>query len=394
MPERRPSHDPAVPVLRPTRAEIDLDALRRNLARLRRVTGGTPVWAVVKADAYGHGAVPVARALAAEPGVLGVAVSLVEEGLELRAAGHRGEILILGATPAGAHAEVLAHGLTPVVSELGELERYHQVAATAGRRAGVHVKIDSGMHRLGVSPAATLALAQAIRRADALEVTGLCTHLACADVPGGQGDDATRHQLDVFGQACRDLAGHGIAPSMVHVANSAGAVRFPEARADAVRPGILLYGGGPDAQALGLEPVMRLVSEIAQGRQVPAGVGVSYGWRGHARTDRDWSDLATVPIGYADGYPRRANLPENAMPARALVRGQRVPVVGTVCMDMVMVDVSDVPGAGLGDEVVLLGPQGGAGIGLGELAGWAGVIDYEITCGISKRVPRVYKGAP
>jgi alanine racemase len=378
---------------RATRAEIDLDAARGNLARLRQVIGEqVGVIAVVKADAYGHGAVPMARALGAAPGVISLAVSLVEEGVELRDAGIVGEILILGPTPRGAPAEVLARGLTPVISDLADLRAYDSAARLAGRRARVHVKLDSGMSRLGVQTAAASRLAAAAAGCAHVEIVGVCSHLACADSPGVAGDAAVEQQLAAFDVGLAELAAHEVAPPLVHLANSAAAVRFPDARRAAVRPGILLYGGGPDARALGLEPVMRMVSQIAQLRTIQAGEAVSYGWQ--FRAERP-SRIATVPIGYADGYPRRANVAAGGRTAQALVRGRRVPLAGHVCMDMIMLDVTDLGEAvAVDDEVVLLGRQDGGRVELAELAGWAGLIDYEIVCGVSKRVPRVYKGAP
>jgi alanine racemase len=379
---------------RPTRAEIDLGAVAANARAVRTVVGpAARVLGVVKADAYGHGAVPVARALEASGACAGLAVSLVEEGLELRRGGVVGPILVMGSVYTQAHLDVLVHELTPVISGLEDIARFEAAARQRGERAKVHVKIDTGMARLGVRPDALTELAAALAQAPHVDAVGVMTHLACADVPGAAGHDATLAQLDRFDAALVELAALGLQPSIIHAANSAGALRFARARYGAVRPGLLLYGGSDERERLGLCPAMRLSSAIVQLRTLEPGDCVSYGglWRAPVR-----SRIATVPIGYADGYPRRVQL--GARPASVLIRGRRCPVVGAVCMDMIMVDVTalgdgaQAPPVQIGDEVVLLGGQGSECITAGELAELAGLIEYEITCGVSKRVPRVYQG--
>jgi alanine racemase len=368
--------------IRPTLAEIDLGAVQRNFLRVKDAVGsGVAVWGVVKADAYGHGAVPVARSL--EPLCNALAVSLVEEGMELRAAGIRAPIVVLGAYYGAHHADVLAHRLTPVVYELGDLERFAAAASRRGRRADVHVKIDTGMSRLGFSTAEVPRLLARLGAIAPLRLAGLCTHFASADVSDGA---ATRDALARFG-ACLDAARvAGFEGLVNHAANSAAAVRFPEARLDAVRPGLALYGAMPSAHVAlaGLEPALRLTTRLMSVHDIAPGVTVSYGglWRA-SRPSR----IATLPVGYADGYPRHVR------DARVLVRGARVPVVGAVCMDMLMVDVTDVPAASEGDLATLIGADGGEVIGVDDLAHWAGTVSYEILCGISKRVPRALKDA-
>jgi alanine racemase len=373
--------------IRPTVAEIDLGAIQRNLRRFRQAVGpDTRVFGVVKADAYGHGAVRVARAL--EPLCNALAVSLVEEGMELRSAGIRGPILVLGAYYNQHQDEVLAERLTPVIYDRGELERFAAVAGRRGRPATIHIKIDTGMGRLGVSVAEVGAVLTRLRDLPALRLGGLCTHFASADMPE---EEVTQVALARF-EPCLAQA-QAMFPDLAaelvnHAANSAAALRFPDARLDAVRPGLALYGAmpSPHVSLPGLEPTLRLTSRIMAVHDIPVGATVSYG--GQWRADRP-SRVATLPIGYADGYPRHVR------DACVLVAGQRVPIVGAVCMDMMMVDVTDLPGtaAGVGATVTLIGRDGTESITVDEVATRAGTINYEILCGISKRVPRVLRDA-
>ena len=369
--------------IRPTLAEIDLQALRQNARLVAERVAPAKLLAVVKADAYGHGAMACARAL--EPVVWGFAVSLVEEGVELRRGGIDKPIVVLGGVYGRAHQDVVAYGLTPVVSEQDDLARFARAADDLNfGRVGVHLNVDTGMSRLGARLERLPALLEAVRAIPGVEVTGLQSHLADAD---GEGDEATRAQLDRFESARQLVVAAGFHPTLLHIANTAGAVRFPEARFDLVRPGLALFGGvpSPRIELPGLRPVMRLVSRIIALRDVPAGTRVSYGgaWRApDGRTSR----IATIPIGYADGYTRRFS-----NRADVLVAGRRCKVAGNVTMDMAMVDVTEANGqVKLGDEVVLLGAQGDARISVEELADWSGTISYEVYCGISKRVPRVY----
>jgi alanine racemase len=359
---RRPDDQLTGPI-RQTRAEIDLGALATNLRHVKELVGeDVGVLAVVKADAYGHGAIPVARALE-RAGVLGLAVSLAEEGIELRRAAVGGLILVMGGVYHGAHREILSHGLVPVVSELADLDAFARAARALGTRARIHVKIDTGMSRLGLRPSQVDAFLAAAAGYAEVEIVGVCTHLASADT-----DPAfTREQLERF-----DAARRGFPPGiLVHAANSAATTQLAASHYDAVRPGILLY-----------RDVMRLVTAVSQVRDVSAGDPVSYGGLWRAPGPRR---IATLPVGYADGYPRRLT-----GAGEVLLHGHRCPVVGAVCMDMTMIDVTDVPGVTVGDEAVLLGAQGGERVTARELADRAGLIEYEITCGVSKRVPRFY----
>ena len=366
-------------------AEVDLAALRKNADVLAATVGpGVGILAVVKADAYGHGALAVARAL--ERKVWGFAVSLVEEGVELRRGGIEAPIVVLGSFYGYSHRDVLAFRLTPVVADEGDVEKFARAAdEMSSGRVGLHLKIDTGMSRLGVRLERLDEMLDRLARTPGVELTGLCSHLASADV-----EDAapSAEQLARFDEARRRVAAAGFTVPLTHVANSAATLRFGGARFELVRPGLALYGYSPSGAAAypGLLPAMSLKSRIVALRDVPAGERVSYGglWRAASP-----ARIATVPIGYADGYTRR-------MTGRAevLVGGRRCAVAGAITMDMCMVDVSAVD-AKLGDEVVLLGAQGAddtVRIDADQLAAWAGTISWEIFCGISKRVPRVYVG--
>jgi len=371
--------------IRPTVAEIDLGAVQRNLRRFRQAIGANvAVFGVVKADAYGHGAVPVARTL--EPLCNALAVSLVEEGLELRAAGIRAPIFVLGAYYNRHQDDVLAERLTPVAYDVGDLERFAAAAGRRGQRADVHVKVDTGMSRLGVGVSELPGVLARVKELPGLRLAGLCTHFASADLPDVM---ASEDQLAAF-EGCMQLAEReGFTGLAHHAANSAAAVRFPRARLSAVRPGLALYGAMPsrDVALPGLEPMLRLATRIMAVHDVGVGTPVSYG--GQWRATRP-SRIATLPLGYADGYPRHVR------GASTLVAGRRVPIIGAVCMDMLMIDVTDVPAgeAGVGSSVTLIGRDGVEQITVDDVAGWAGTINYEILCGISKRVPRILRYAP
>jgi alanine racemase len=337
------------------------------------------VMAGVKADAYGHGAVPVARAI--ERKVWGFGVSLVEEGIELRRGGIEAPVVVLGSFYGWSHRDVIAYRLTPVVGDASDVEKFARAAEelTPGKKVGVHVKVDTGMSRLGVRPEK---LDELIAALSSVEVTGVCTHLGDAD-----GEDAgpSDRQISEYEKARARLAAAGIRPLVSHAANSAATLRFTSARGDLVRPGLALYGynASPHAAFAGLTPVMQLQSKIVALRSVEAGTRVSYGT--HFTTTRH-SVIATVPIGYADGYARRMT-----NRAQVLVGGKRCPVAGAITMDMLMVDVTDVS-CSVGDQVVLFGAQGGERITAEELARWGDTISWEVFTSISKRVPRVYTG--
>ena len=361
---------------RPTFVRVDLAAIRHNAALL--MPEGVRLMAVVKADAYGHGDVAVARA-ALEGGASWLGVALVEEGVGLRAAGIDAPILVLSECPPGSEAEVCEAGLTPTLYSAGGLER---LAAAAPAGTAVHVKVDTGMHRVGVfPPEAAPAFAGEVAGAG-LRLEGLWTHFARSE----EDQTTTRDQLALFRRVVDDVKAAGHVPDLLHAANSGATILHPESHLDLVRPGIALLGipPGPGVGAsLGLRPVLSWHSAVSFARRLPAGEALSYGHR--YRLERD-ANVATVPVGYADGYPRALS-----SAADVLIRGRRCRVAGSVTMDQLMVDCGDLPVAS-GDEVVLLGSQDDETITAEELAGPAGTIGYEIVTRIGQRVPRETTG--
>lgn len=366
----------------PTVARVDLDAIAANFAALRRVAG-VPVMAVVKADAYGHGLVPVARRLERE-GAWGFGVATVDEALELREAGIESPILILGWTPPAAVAKAIRHGIRLTVFDRAGVDAAASAARVAGARAVVHVKVDTGMGRLGFpgwEPERAVAEILAALARPELDCEAVYTHFACADEP----DPApTEAQLSRFRTVLRLLAEAGFRPRLVHAANSAAAIRFPSARFDLVRCGIALYGIEPypgAADAVPLRPALRWTTRVAQVRTIPAGWGVSYG---HTFVAPQAMTVAVLPVGYGHGYPRALS-----NRGRVLVRGRPASVLGRVCMDQVVVGPVD-PDLRPGEEVVLIGEQDGGRIRAEDAGEWAGTTAYEIVTRIGKRVPRVY----
>jgi alanine racemase len=361
------------------RIEIDLDALERNFRRLARHVAPAGVLPVVKADAYGHGAVEVAHAL--EPlGAAGFAVARVEEGAALRESGVRARILVCSPVHPGWLGELARHDLTPVVSALEQLDALEEFALASGWRPAIHLKLDTGMHRLGMPESQVEAAFARLRGSRLVRWEGLMSHLADAELAESATNE--RQQRAFEAALARLLPGERERLS-VHLANSAGAVRLPGSRFDLVRPGLALYGEcpWPAGAELGLEPVLALRGRIVQVQEVAAGEKVGYGGRWQAARA---SRIAVVGIGYADGYPWRAG-----NRAEALVDGRRVPVVGAVSMDLMALDVTGVAAA-TGDEVTLIGRQGGATIPVGELAERAGTISYEVLCHLRLRLPRAW----
>ncbi|MEM9728734.1 MAG: alanine racemase [Myxococcota bacterium] len=372
----RPSIQNADASLRPTRAEILLGAIAHNLRTVRDAVGDVRILAVVKADGYGHGIVPVSRKLQRE-GVDGFGVALAEEGLELRESGIDRAILVLNGIHGGAHREVIAAGLTPVLYELGEAAAFHAVAA--GRPVDVHLKIDTGMGRLGVPFETLIDFLAALRSYPSIRIVGLMTHLSTAD----EDPEFVAYQLGCFTKADGLVRRYGHEPVVRHAANSPGLFRHPEARYDWVRPGLALFGY-PGAQTIDapLRPAMRWRTEVIRLRVLRPGETVGYGRAYVAKTD---TRLATIPLGYGDGLLRSAS-----NRAEVLIRGVRCPVVGNVSMDLTTVDVSTVPDVSIGDEVLLLGTQGEESLDARDLAAATGTIPYEILTNVSRRVPRLY----
>ena len=370
---------PSPSQLRPTTAHVNLAALQGNFRVLRdRVGPNVRVLAAVKGDAYGHGAVACARAIQAVGGdAFGVA--LVEEGAQLREAGVTGLVLCMGGVGRFGAEEAVARSLTPVVYDEGDAERLDTAAHAAGRRLSVHLKIDTGMGRLGVPIPLWERFLDRFARFANLDIEAMMTHFAESEETD---DTYTREQIRRFHQAVAVARSRGFGPRLLHAANSAALLRYPDSWFDLVRPGIALYGQ-PPVPTDGIEPVMSVTTQVLFVKDLPRGVSISYGRRWV--TSRP-SRIATLPVGYADGYPRSLG---QAGVAQVAVRGQLCPVVGTVCMDLCMVDVTDLSQpVESGDEVVLLGGEGSARITAADLATWAGTIPYEILCGFSERIPR------
>ena len=373
---------------RPAWAEIDLAAVRHNVAALAAEVGSAQVCAVVKADGYGHGSVEVARA-ALDAGASCLAVALVEEGIKLRDHGVDAPILVLSEAPTGQVADLVAAGLTPTVYTHEAIER---VAKAVAERDGatsapvgpypVQVKVDTGMHRVGAEPSAMVDLVADIDGRPELTFDALWSHCAMADDPD---DPFTAEQLRRFDAVTTALAAHGSVPPRRHLANSAAAIAHPPARLDLVRCGIAVYGLAPSPELTGridLRPALSLRSTVSYVHTVPAGEGTCYGLR--RRFERDTA-VATIPIGYADGVWR--SLSDRG---EVLIGGARRRLAGTVTMDQIVVECGEGPPVRPGDDVVLIGRQGDQEITAQEWADQVGTIVYEIVCGIGDRVPRTY----
>jgi len=366
---------------RPTHCVIDHAALRWNLQQIRAKVGAqVKILPMVKANAYGHGAVATAKTLLAA-GADAFGVATLDEGIELRQARIEAPILIVGGVYADQLDAFLAHSLTPALYDLEGLTALDAAVAKRGASLNVHVKIDTGMGRLGLPADDIDGWLAHLQRLKALKVEGVFSHFSTAESVDG---DYTQKQLKVFTAMAARLRAAGMAP-LFHFANSAATITRPAAYFDMVRPGIMLYGAYPSAdmaQQISLRPVLSWRTNIIQLKKVPPGTSISYGQTFVTRRE---SLIATLPVGYADGYPR---LFSNR--GEALVRGRRAPVAGRVCMDLTMLDVTDIRDVQRGDEVVLLGRQNGAAISADELAGWANTISYEIFTSISARVPRIH----
>ncbi len=364
-------------------AEIDLAALRSNYRALKEASGGANMMVVVKADAYGHGAREVSHALSAEGcGHFGVAT--LEEARELRAAGLGERLYLLGGFFADQAREIVELELTPLVFDPGLIEPLQMAAEALGRKDfRVHLKIDTGATRLGIRPEDLDEAIAHLRDAPSLDVEGACTLLANAGDPASP---VTDRQLETFGGALDALKSAGFAPRVAHVANSAAIVLRADSHFDLVRPGLAIYGLPPVPairDKVELRPVMTFKTRLLQVKRVPAGVGVSYG---HTFLASRESVIGVLAVGYADGY--RRGLQHGG---EVLIRGRRAPVVGAVCMDLTMVDLTEVPGARRGDEVILWGGAGEAMISVNDVARLVQTISYEMLCTVGKRVARVYR---
>jgi alanine racemase len=380
---------------RPAWAEIDLAAVAHNATVLSRLAAPAELCAVVKAHGYGHGGPAVARAALAG-GAGRLAVALVDEGVELREHGITAPVLLLSECDPAAAPTALSYGLTPTLYSAEGIAAFSAAATAAGRRVAVHVKVDTGMHRVGAAPADLRAIATAVLAEPSLQLEGIWTHLPVAD--GGAEDRAyTEGQLALFDHVVAELGAAGVTAPLLHAANTAGAIAFPLARHDMVRCGLGLYGylPGPsvqeafDAQVGGvrLRPAMALKARVVAVRLLEAGERPSYG---RLRPLPARSLVATVPIGYADGVPR--SLFGGGF--EVLINGARRPLAGAVTMDQLVVDCGNDESVRPGDEVVLLGRQGNEEITADDWAAMAGTISYEVVCGVGPRMPRIVVNRP
>ncbi len=370
-------------LIRPAWVEVDLSAIAHNVREVRRLIGPKPkIMAVVKAEAYGHGAVPVARA-ALEAGAEWLGVSLPEEGIALRRADLSAPILVVTPFQPDWAEPFLVHRLTAAVCQREAAEALSAAAMARGMSTKVHLKVDTGMGRVGVSSVEALAFASWLCTLPGLSLGGVFSHLAKAD----ERDKAhAQSQIRTFQRVCGALIASGIDPGLCHLANSAAIIDLPGAYFDLVRPGIMLYGLRPSDEVslerVDLRPALSLLTRVVFVKRVPPGTGISYGQI--YRTSKE-ATIATIPLGYADGWSRMLS-----GKAEALIRGRRYPIVGRICMDQCLVDLGD-DETMVGDEVVLIGRQGRQTITADDVAKALGTINYEVVCMIGDRVPRVFR---
>ncbi|MBI3596819.1 MAG: alanine racemase [Nitrospirae bacterium] len=367
----------------PTVAEIDLAAFRQNLRWVRdRIGPQRALLTVVKANAYGHGIIPISQAAVSE-NIQGLGVAFVEEGIQIRRAGITEPILVMaGFLPEEAEG-FLKHRLTPVISHPDQLDPLKRLAQKASRPIGIHLKIDTGMGRLGLLERELGPFIERARAVKKIEILGLMSHFADDELTDCR---SAEDQIDCFEKVQRTIESLGLKIPLLHMSNSAAIVGLKRAWFNLVRPGIVLYGYAPSSSAkdsIPIKPVMTLKTRIIHLKRVPAGTPISYG---RTFTTRRESLIAVLPIGYADGYSRAWS-----NRGQVLIDGQRVPVIGRVCMDMTVVDVTDLPTVRIGAETVLIGAQGTETLWADALARQLGTIPYEILCAVSHRVPRLYR---
>jgi alanine racemase len=364
-----------------TVAEVDLSAIRENMMAIReRVGPKVKIMPAVKAGAYGHGAVPISRECVAS-GAEALGVASVEEALELRQAGIRADILILGCAPSDAAPEIVRWDIAATTCESTLAEALSGEAVRQNKPARVHLKIDTGMGRIGVPPGEAAEFAGLTRKLPGIRIEGVFTHFASSDEVD---PEFTQSQIDTFRRILGKLNASGLNGLLAHCSNSGGILAYPEADFDAVRPGIMLYGHYPSEQVprtVRIREALTLKTRIAFVKTADPGCSISYG---RTHTLKRKSLIATLPIGYEDGYSRRLS-----NTGEVVVRGVRVPVVGRVCMDQTMIDVTDVPGVRAGDEVILYG-GGYDFLSVSRIAEMIGTIPHEVLCNLGRRVPRVY----
>ncbi len=369
---------------RPVWAEINLDCVAHNIHEFQRILSErTQIMAIVKADAYGHGAVEVAKA-ALQAGASWLAIAFLEEGIVLRRKGITAPIQILGISAPGTEQAVVEHDLTPTICTVESAQRFSQLGTERAKAIGFYLKLDTGMGRIGVRPEQLGEFLETLRTLPHLKIEGVFSHFSMAD----ESDKTfTQKQLCRYTECLQMIQQAGFSPTIRCLANSAGTMEVPESFFDMVRIGISLYGLYPsdevDRTTVDLKPVMRWKTRIAHLKTLPPGEPVSYS--GMFITRRP-SVVATLPVGYADGYRRILWAKDSSV----LVKGQRAPIIGRICMDMFMIDVTDIEGVRVGDEVILLGTQGDETISADAMARKLDSVNYEITCLVGKRVPRIY----
>ncbi|MGE5606963.1 MAG: alanine racemase [Bacteroidota bacterium] len=367
---------------RPVWVEIDLNAVRHNLAEIRRLVGpSVEIMAVVKAEAYGHGAVKIAQT-ALQSGADRLGVALPEEGIALRKAGITAPILVFSPLQTDQAKIMVRYDLTPTICMLEPAVALSRAATAAGKEVPFHVKIDTGMNRIGIPAHEGIVFIKKMKTLPGILFEGIFSHLATADE---RDKEYARYQMKIFNKVIVDLKTEGLLPPKAHLANSAGIIDLPLAYYNLVRPGIILYGMYPSPEVeidrIRLQPALSLKTKVVFKKRVPQGSAISYG-RKYVTPGE--TTIVTIPIGYADGWSRRLS-----GKVEVLISGKRFPIVGAICMDLCMVDVGDEP-VEIGQEVVLIGSQGAENITAEEIGAYLGTINYEVTCMISDRVPRRY----
>ncbi len=369
----------------PSWVEVNLDAIEANVRNIKSFIGEkVELIAVVKADAYGHGAIPVAK-VALESGASRLAVARASEGIELRKAGIEAPILVMNYITLAEIPEVVRYDLTPTLITLEQAQALSQEALKAGKKLPVHIKVDTGLGRFGLLPEEVEDFVREVASLPGLTIEGLYTHFSVADEVSQDSTNYTFRQFEIFMEVVNRLERAGFNFPLRHACNSAATIRFPFMHLEAVRTGIILYGFRPSEEVeppFPLVPALSLKSRVARVKVLPAGFPVSYG-RTYVTTRP--TPVALVPVGYGDGYCR---LLSNR--GFVLIKGVRVPIIGRICMDQFVVDVSGVDGVSIEDEVVLIGEQGGVRIGAEEVARWAETIHYEVVASLSRRLPRLY----
>ncbi|WP_044641159.1 alanine racemase [Risungbinella massiliensis] len=368
---------------RDTWAEIDLDAITHNVHQFQKwIPKKTKILCAVKANAYGHGSVPVAKAVV-EAGADYLGVAFLDEALELRAAGITASILVMGVTPPHAMERAIKEKITLSIPDESYYLELEKIASRLRQKVKYHLKVDTGMSRLGLKPQEVVPFLQKVAGSAFVELEGLFTHYATSD---DRDKSYYERQFRLFDEMVQQIKSSGFDIPLIHASNSAGAIEFPERSYDMIRMGISLYGFYPSQevhQTLSLRPAMSLHSKVGMIKQVPADVGISYG-KIYQTTKEE--SIATLPIGYADGILRVLS-----NRGQVLIKGKRVPIVGRVCMDQLMIQVDEAMPVSIGEEVVFYGKQGEEQISVEEVARWMGTIHYEVTCLLDWRVPRIYK---